>query len=126
MAIDEIRRALRELAMVLDREAREMRLRNFESLSALLRRKEHLIEICELAFADVAFGVEARALMNEFEAVRRKAEENATTLVAIRKGFADARARLEALHQADAKTGLYSPLGGEIRDRAAPAHERQV
>ena len=126
MAIDEIRRALRELTMVLDRETREMRLRNFESLSALLRRKERLIEICELAFADAAFGVEARALMSEFDVVRRKAEENATTLVAIRKGFADARARLEALHQADAKTGLYSPIGGEIRERAAPAHERQV
>jgi hypothetical protein len=126
MAIDEIRRALRELAMVLDREARETRLRNFERLSALLRRKEHLIEICEQAFADAAFGAEARNLMREFEAVRRKAEENAQTLVAIRKGFVDARARLEALHQADAKTGLYSPLGGEIRDRAASAHQREV
>lgn len=126
MSIDEVRRALRELASVLEREARETRLRNFERLSALLRRKEHLIEFCEQALADAAFGADARGLIGEFEAVRRKAEENATTLAAIRQGFLDARARLEALHQADAKTGLYSPLGGEIRDRAAPAHERQV
>lgn len=109
---------MRELAHLLEREMREIRLRNYERLAAILRRKEALVAECEEFLADAMLGSEASELLTEFERVRMKAEENAALLAAMRQGFADARARLKALHQADAKSGFYAQGGGEIRARA--------
>lgn len=126
MTNDLMQRALRELAGLLDHEARDIRLRNFERIAALLRRKEALVGICEEFLAKSAFGPEQKALLEEFAAVRAKAEQNAAQLVSIRQGFSDAKARLEALHQADQKTGLYGAQGREIRDRSPGSVARQV
>ncbi|MFZ5618755.1 MAG: hypothetical protein ACOZAA_15685 [Pseudomonadota bacterium] len=118
MPIERMRGTIRDLAALLEREMREIRLRNYERLAAILRRKEALVAECEEFLADAMLGSEAGELLTEFEQMRKKAEENATLLAAMRQGFADARARLEALHQSDSKSGLYAQGGGEIRARA--------
>ena len=55
-----MQRALRELAGLLDREARDIRLRNFERIAALLRRKEALVGMCEEFLSKSAFGAATR------------------------------------------------------------------
>jgi flagellar biosynthesis/type III secretory pathway chaperone len=121
-----MRQALNELKFLLDREAQEIRSRNFSRLSAIVRRKNELAATCEAMLADAALGPRSTALMKELDGVQRKAERNAADLLAIKQGFIDARVRLETLMKSETKTGLYGRAGDEIRSAATSAIRRDV
>jgi flagellar biosynthesis/type III secretory pathway chaperone len=126
MRFEKMRRVFRELGGLLDREAQDIRGRNFAHLALLLTQKEALVKKCEDMFSAAAFGAEADMMMNEYRSVLIKAEHNAAQLRAVRKGFEAARNRLEALNRAEARTGLYATEGREIRTPARSTIARQV
>lgn len=126
MPAESMKTVLRDLSALLDRELQEIRLRNFERIAGLLRRKENLINAFDTLVERSTLGADEGALIKEFEAMRAKAANNAAQLLAMRQGFSDARARLEALHRQDASTGLYAPDGEEIRERGSAAADRSV
>lgn len=119
-------RTLRSLIALLDREAREIRKRDFNAIALLTREKTALAA----AFDSLAAGLARSAFDDTFqkylETVAIKAEENADQLRLLQTGLADARRRLEGLIEEGRRTGIYAPGGDAIR-RAAPARmEREA
>lgn len=111
LPINNLRRSLRDLRAILDREADAIRARNYELIVSFNRHKKELIAACEEIMSGYVSSKDDEDLLRELESVRRKAEGNASLLDGLRTGLSDAKQRLEALIEEDRRVGLYARTG---------------
>ncbi|MEQ1932005.1 MAG: hypothetical protein ABL957_15945 [Parvularculaceae bacterium] len=106
--------AIASLMHVLAREKSAIRARAFDRIRQFAADKRKLLSVIEAASLGEASPSGAAAISKALVGLHRKAAENAAALTVLREGMSDARRRLETLAAQGRKTGLYTPLGGEI------------
>jgi len=119
-------RTLKSLIALLDREAREIKKRNFDAIASLTKEKIELSEAIAAIANKLTRSDSDNSLHEQLELIAGKARENAENLLLFQNGLADARRRLEKLAEENRRTGVYAP-GGDAIKRAAPARmEREA
>jgi flagellar biosynthesis/type III secretory pathway chaperone len=124
--VDAIRRSVRDLKTLLERETRMLAQKKLSALADLTKRKAELTASLESFLMTGLIGVKDDRLLADLQSLNEKASENAAQLAAIRQGFADAKARLEALTAAEKRSGLYAAEGRDMRVRSVSAIGRNV
>lgn len=125
MSNREIGNLVTALIDLLDKESKALRSRNYEIFAKLNLRKEKLAEAIEHAISKIAGGDDA-ALIETLTLMNEKAMRNAEQLAAVRQGFLDARRRIEAIAQAEKKSGLYGAGGHRIAAVRSAVASRSV
>ena len=111
---------MKSLLALLDREAREIRKRNFGAVAELTEEKSALAERLD-ALGRRFFGEKRdEALYANLQSIIVKARENAEQLKLLQTGLANARRRIEAILEEAQSTGAYARGGDAIR-QAAPS-----
>jgi len=117
---------LTSMISLLDREARELKKRNFSAVASLTREKSALVEKIEALAQHLTYGERDKTFGRHLEIVAAKARENAEQLSLLKTGLADARQRLEALAEENRLTGVYARSGNAIKSAALARTERDA
>ncbi|OFW99587.1 MAG: hypothetical protein A3E78_00360 [Alphaproteobacteria bacterium RIFCSPHIGHO2_12_FULL_63_12] len=125
MSNREIGKLSSALIALLEQESKALRKRNYELIASLAHHKEKLAEAVELAVSRIAGGGDD-ALVEMLSMINEKAKRNAEQLAAVKQGFLDARRRIEAIAEAEAKSGLYSAGGQRIAAARSAVASRSV
>ncbi|MCK5747422.1 MAG: hypothetical protein KAH44_14475 [Oricola sp.] len=114
--IDKLKAIIAALKNLTDQEESFIGKRAFEQVAALTAQKESLLA----EFDETARALDAselgEQLVSELDAIRNKAEENASTLKAVAQGVREARARLKKIREVEFNTGVYSAGGAALRN----------
>lgn len=105
-----------ELARVTEKERAALTKRAFDAIAELTAQKESLLADFEAASAELGESELTESLLRELDGIRVKAAENAAILKAAAEGARNARARLQALREAELKTGVYSADGAAVKN----------
>lgn len=107
-------RSAEELAQLLSHERDGIGQRDFEKLAVLNVRKAALVGLLESALTRTVFGDDNQSMLAALADIQSKAAANASQLEQIKCGILDARRRIDALLEADKRSGLYAANGGEL------------
>ena len=114
--IDKLKTIIAKLKKVTESESLAIGKRAFDQVAALTVQKESLLEEFDAAATAMGSGDLSEQIIAELEAVRLKAEENASILKATAQGVREARARLKKIREAELNTGAYGEGGAALRN----------
>lgn len=114
--LDKIKAIIASLKKVTESESLAIGKRAFDQVAALTAQKESLLEEFETAAQTINSAELSDQIIAELDAVRAKAEENASVLKATAQGVREARARLKKIREAELSTGAYGRGGGALRN----------
>lgn len=114
--LDNIKAIIAKLKKVTESESLAIGKRAFDQVAALTAQKESLLEEFEKAAQAINSAEINDQIISELDAVRTKAEENASILKSTAQGVREARARLKKIREAEHNTGAYARGGGALRN----------
>ena len=114
--LDKIKAIVAKLKSITDTESLAIGKRAFDQVAALTAQKESLLEEFEEAANAISASELSDQIITELEAVRIKAEENASILKSTAQGVREARARLKKIREAEHNTGAYARDGAALRN----------
>jgi len=103
---------INDLARLIGKEKVAIKERAFDDIAGFTERKETLLSEFDAIIAVMDQGKLPTTLVDELNAVRAQAQENAAILQAMADGAQSARQRLKSISEKDLTTGVYQP-GGE-------------
>lgn len=112
--LTKIKNIIRNLGQVLEKERAAIKKRTYEKIGEFGARKTALLSEIDSMTATIENSEATDEMLEELNAVRAQAEENAAILGALSKGVKQARLRLRSIDQSSRCTGVYGPDGGKL------------
>lgn len=109
-----MRNIIRNLGQVLEKEKAAIKKRTYDKIGEFGARKSALLSEFDAMAATLNNSEATDEMLQELNAVRAQAEENAAVLGAISKGVKQARMRLRSIDQSSRRAGVYGPDGGKL------------
>ena len=112
--IDKIKTIIRDFTDVLAKEKSAIGNRALDKIAEFSVIKAALLDEFDALAASMNENETTDELIEQLNAMRTQAEENAQALNAITKGVRQARSRLQSIKEADRRTGTYGPDGKTV------------